>query len=167
MQAQVDPKITIIEETSPDGKSVRVVAQICFDRGGKEWHSAVSGQGKSREDAVENLAKGKLNSKIKSMILAKLTDKGPAPKAHKPSGKPATDGKLTQPEVILDKKEKASSKPVDPEPVTDGPKTSQSPSSEDQEKSPSPKSKTTPKQDGTPQTNQSTSKEPDDAADEF
>lgn len=122
-----------------EGATVILVANLSYPRGGRLWHSTVSGQGASRADAVEDLAKRRLNAALRPMLLAKLDEMdvqqattAEVPKAPEPSAESAVDGQ--------DKPVTSDNSPVSESLPQSGPIATTSPTSEPAD---SPKSKPT------------------------
>ncbi len=92
-EVKQDLQLTVKLVEKKEGAQHSVTARMTFNADGKEWYTNATGQGASRADAVENLSKAKLPSRIKSAFLKHLLAMDAAdPKAVKPLDPPAISG---------------------------------------------------------------------------
>jgi hypothetical protein len=141
-----DVKIQLIE--SKVDNAVRVIARVTFQKDGRDWATSAYGQGATRADAVEDLAKRKINPKLEGIFkkfLSDLDPKQPLPKASQPPTTPAASGK----EKVAGSETPRPPTSTDPSPSTPAPRPEETPQPQPKEK---PTSKdSTPKSDGTAQ----------------
>ncbi len=122
-----------------EGAVTKVVAQIKYDRGGREWMSTVSGQGASRADAVADLVSRKFKTAFAPMLLSKLEEMLPKAQSPKvPESADTSEAPDKDKSSERDKKDtpKAPKDQTDTPPQTSAPEAAREPEKVDQKKKP-------------------------------
>jgi len=135
---------------SKEGAVTKIVANLTFDRNGRTWHSTVAGQGATRVDAVDDLAKRKMPIHLKTMFLAKLDEMDRVSEPVQPP-QPPQPPKAQEPPVPSETGSEDNPDNKDKSCPANSPKPSPLPTSKPSESSPEPMpTETSKKPDGIP-----------------
>ena len=93
MKTASDLQLNVKLSERREGAQLLVTARMEFEADGKVWYANAVGRGANRADAVADLSKGKMPSRIQPAFLKHLLAMDAAdPKAVKPLDPPATSG---------------------------------------------------------------------------